>query len=1458
MMIKKLHSYLSSKNGTNLTDLERNFPQFENIKDVLESRPDLFWIATHNENHIEVRAKLNVKLCYSYLNSTCGGDCGCLHICKDNLLSRKYCQNPCKFGFSHNPKDVHNWPLLSKYKGSNWELLLRASFPRLCTSFSRSGQCKKLYCGYLHLCSDFVRDSCVGECKLANSCNQSKTNLHNCGNEHNKKVLKNFDLSYLKGDRNVLLANILMKNDGAFNVATGPDLKSFYPRSTTNNTSENPMFICASYLKGDCRNPSCPRLHMCKEFLINANKCSTEDCKFGFSHDLLEGSNKKIINRHSLDSLSDWRLLEHIRSLFPRICKNYQIGTTCTSEQCNRIHICPEYCSDSCSAHNCKFSHDLRDEHNNNVLQTYNLHNIKEKGKFTEKQLILANVLYSKSRSKTNRSSGTPSNEKLTLLMCKFYLDGNCKQKNCPRLHMCKEFLINGNKCVADNCKFGFSHDPLDSHNTFIMKKNGDDQLPSWVLLERVRKSFPRVCKDYLNGSCLGVACRRMHICPNYCNNMCVGADCTLSHKLKDGHNMPILQFYSLDRIKGGTEKFILANVLISSNEGIGSKSSNSKLSKNVGSAVLSNSNLSMRNDSTNSSNSNLSMKNDSTKSSTLNLSKRRNKSFTINDLDRNVYEEEFAKQNHEPSEEEIFQYILNNSQNGYCPMANLLELFNFDLKSVENWLEKYKYTFRIVSAPNKQKFVYLCLKEIRPCHYYWKKGIGCRTSQCKMFHICRALLIEKSHNKRICKFTHDFKDVHEKMLIDKFPWKYITEEQILLLLKIRYPYVCADYLKKNCQYGEDLCPNLHVCYDFMRGSCKKQESLCNFKHESGASGKQAKRLMQEYQLNEKEFRSCIILPKINAEENVVCNDSTVLKEHFNWLKEEGICSGYLVSECEAKSSCHLIHPSAKLPYLWQYKNGDNTEEWKNLPVDVNMELEKEFCDPSSLSYETGNVFVLFSSNYPWYGQYNTIDVFVRRLSTISSVKTITEEAGATEWKWYWHSGGDTWIEYDTYTTSDDVEKNYLSGSSSHQFETNEYKYKLAFHSMKQKNLDERYQTEREVRRRPVYKDKDLIRTKKASLNLTAKIPAHWPKKFKPGERITVDRSIYGSLKTSFKASIATNVQVLNIEEICHEDHHDRYERKKKELTKKMSSVNEKTLYHGTECTVVDAICAQNFDWRLCGKNATMYGQGSYFSTSAKYSHNYTTPDMADVRYMFVAEVLVGRCAKGNSTMKRPPLLPNSKVELYDSCVNDLSDPSIFVVFERDQCYPKYLISYKITSGPEHRRSYVSPSSSIHKTSSTYYHGSRTTSNPVFHSTNSTSGFNPLSSNNFSSTGSSLSYGQTSSINNSTNSTSSSNPFSSYNNRKTSSSVSYGETSSTNNSANNPYRNMYGSSSSASPGLGRSASNSSANQAAYIGYTYPSSASSSTYRNRSAESTTFQNPERDASGSSSERKCIIS
>ena len=129
-------------------------------------------------------------------------------------------------------------------------------------------------------------------------------------------------------------------------------------------------------------------------------------------------------------------------------------------------------------------------------------------------------------------------------------------------------------------------------------------------------------------------------------------------------------------------------------------------------------------------------------------------------------------------------------------------------------------------------------------------------------------------------------------------------------------------------------------------------------------------------------------------------------------------------------------------------------------------------------------------------------------------------------------------------------------------------------------------------------------------------------------------------------------------------------------------AVNEKQLFHGTNPEIVEAICKQNFDWRLHGKNATKYGEGSYFALNSSYSDAYATEDASSSKFMFVAKVLVGSYTVGQSSYRRPPEKDpgNPASDLYDSCVDDRWSPTIFVVFDTDQFYPEYIIEYSAVS----------------------------------------------------------------------------------------------------------------------------------------------------------------------------------
>ena len=98
-------------------------------------------------------------------------------------------------------------------------------------------------------------------------------------------------------------------------------------------------------------------------------------------------------------------------------------------------------------------------------------------------------------------------------------------------------------------------------------------------------------------------------------------------------------------------------------------------------------------------------------------------------------------------------------------------------------------------------------------------------------------------------------------------------------------------------------------------------------------------------------------------------------------------------------------------------------------------------------------------------------------------------------------------------------------------------------------------------------------------------------------------------------------------------------------------------LFHGTAEHIVDKIVAvgfnRTFGFKELNPNAmTRYGKGSYFAVNSKYSVDYT-----------------GREDQPTPDVRRG-------TERYDSTVNNLEAPTIFVTFYDSQAYPEYLVTF--------------------------------------------------------------------------------------------------------------------------------------------------------------------------------------
>ncbi|XP_078273201.1 protein mono-ADP-ribosyltransferase PARP11-like isoform X1 [Rhinoraja longicauda] len=299
-----------------------------------------------------------------------------------------------------------------------------------------------------------------------------------------------------------------------------------------------------------------------------------------------------------------------------------------------------------------------------------------------------------------------------------------------------------------------------------------------------------------------------------------------------------------------------------------------------------------------------------------------------------------------------------------------------------------------------------------------------------------------------------------------------------------------------------------------------------------------------------------------------------------------------------------------------------------------------------------------------------------------------------TQWNWYYLGECGKWHTYEKdpsiphSVSSEDIERIFrMNTNGSFSFSTAKYNYTIDFKAMKQTNIATGKQ-------RPVTR---------AVFSVTAfsficgneeiPIPLHWENidRDKPYQLCPLHKASneYQEVSKLFGQTMDQN-QITQIQRIQNLDLWEFYCRKKVHLKKMRNGleVNERMLFHGTSNEFVEAICSQNFDWRINGAHATVYGKGSYFARDSLYSSRYCRADKKfegalqmhqwkpRFKTMFLARVLVGEYVTGDAKFIRPPSKDGSLVNLYDSCVDNTWNPKIFVVFDANHIYPEYLINF--------------------------------------------------------------------------------------------------------------------------------------------------------------------------------------
>ncbi|XP_029610115.1 protein mono-ADP-ribosyltransferase PARP14-like [Salmo trutta] len=199
----------------------------------------------------------------------------------------------------------------------------------------------------------------------------------------------------------------------------------------------------------------------------------------------------------------------------------------------------------------------------------------------------------------------------------------------------------------------------------------------------------------------------------------------------------------------------------------------------------------------------------------------------------------------------------------------------------------------------------------------------------------------------------------------------------------------------------------------------------------------------------------------------------------------------------------------------------------------------------------------------------------------------------------------------------------------------------------------------------------------------SAKLPSYWDD-MAAGETLKrvlllPTSSEYQAVAQGFQSTMATQVTIHKIERVQNVFLWQANTLCEQRIRAKngAAEVGVKKLYHGTAATTCDAIESNGFDRSYA--NITAHGVGVYFAVNASYSANprYTPPDASGHRRMYVARVLTGRYTLGDPTMRfTPRRSPTDSADRYDSLVDNLQRPSMFVIFHDDQAYPEYLITF--------------------------------------------------------------------------------------------------------------------------------------------------------------------------------------
>ena len=421
---------------------------------------------------------------------------------------------------------------------------------------------------------------------------------------------------------------------------------------------------------------------------------------------------------------------------------------------------------------------------------------------------------------------------------------------------------------------------------------------------------------------------------------------------------------------------------------------------------------------------------------------------------------------------------------------------------------------------------------------------------------------------------------------------------------------------------------------------------------------------------------------------------SSIWSHHLTGdIKVAEICKHSVTGYCKLEvNGCPYLHATEN--FHWQISFTGSC--WINLSKYQSQLIEDAFCDISidnfpfpysQLSAQENAIMNLLEYNDLVIDfRNNIITDFIRHFDTnfISYVKQVfirrlvVQDSVANEWQWYFLDKNNVWLKYGNENslgersniTSDTIEKLYLNSRFSYKFSTKKYSYNLDVIKMEQENTITG--TKRLIKRRP---KKHLI------LSLLYHNEILQPNGPNFLVKVQIPTEEFKEVYEQLKESLNFGTGIVSLEKVNNQFIQRAFKLRLEMMEAQFADSGEvkiKKLLHGTKKEYVEKIVHENFDWRLNGKdNGKVYGQGVYFTPDPKCALFYAKPDCHGRRIIIISSVIVCNMIMGNKNCEKPISNNNQ----FDTTVDNLTSPKIYVKYNKQEYSPEYVVTIK--SGPK-------------------------------------------------------------------------------------------------------------------------------------------------------------------------------